>query len=184
MPYYREAFRVADLEFIFLRLPGRGGPADLPDEIAGFGVARNLWNMGKREEALEKLKYFPLRTFWPESAFALGEIYWQQGRHGDALGEWKNAAELNRKRKPFPPLDYPFDVAPSMDDIYHKLDAEAKSLDNSTKPADIARRVAALLRLDRQEEAINALRVAPADAPELDSFRNALCFIDRGHAEK
>ena len=60
------------------------------------------------------------------------------------------------------------------DEIYKKLDAEAKGLEHSTTPADVARRVALLLRLNRQKEAVSTLKAAPADAPELAPFRTAL----------
>jgi tetratricopeptide (TPR) repeat protein len=186
--FYDEAFRAADLEFIFLRLPGRGGPSNMPYQVAEFGVARCLWNAGKTEQAVRKLENGRLKTaypdkayimeriyeWWPEAAYAAGEMYWHAQQYEQALGMWVKAANLNRMRKPFPPLEYPFDVAPSMDEIYQKLDAEVKSIADLTKPADIARRVALLLRLGRQEEAVNALRAALADASELVLFRTAL----------
>ncbi len=183
--YYDEAFHAADLEFIFLRLPGRGGPPAMPYQVAEFGVLRCLWNMGELEQASKALENCWVKVrgsvfisgicrSWPEAAFAAGEIHWQQGRQRHALGAWRDAARLNRMRKPFPPLEYPIDVAPSMDEIYQKLDVEAKSLADSTKPADIARRVALLLRLNRQEAAVSALQAAPGDAPELAVFREAL----------
>ncbi len=174
LPYYEEAFRATDLEFIFLRLPGRGGRADLPCDVAGFGVARCLWNLGKAEPALKKCQDNMLRMCWPEFVFAVGEMYWKEGQYEAALHEWTKAASLNETRNPFPPLEYPFDVAPSMDEIYKKLDAEAKPLAGSTKPSDIARRIALLLRMNRQEEAIKALKTIPAEAPELATFRAAL----------
>ncbi len=174
MPYYREAFRANDLEFIYLRLPGRGGWPDVPDEAARFGLARCLWNGGKKESALTILQHPPRWRYWPETAWAMGEIYWQHGQYMTAINLWQDAARLNRERKPFPPLEYPFDVASSMDDICQELFAEAKSLAGSKKPADIARRVALLLRLNWRGDAVDALKAAPADAPELAVFRNAL----------
>ncbi len=186
--YYDEAFRAADLEFVFLRLPGRGGPPDMPYQVAEFGVTRCLWNAGKTDQALKKLENGRLKTaypdapyimekgyeFWPEAAYSAGEMYWQAHQFEQALHMWTRAAEMNKTRKPFPPLEYPFDVASSMDEVYQKLDAEAKALADTAKPADVGHRVAALLRLDRQDEAVNALGAAPADAPELSVFRDAL----------
>jgi tetratricopeptide (TPR) repeat protein len=172
--YYEAAFRAADLDFIFLRLPGRGGPPGMPDEVADFGVARCLWNLGRTEEALKRLEDNTLQRYWPEFMHALGEMHWQRGDCDKAADDWRKAGRMNRERKPFPPLEYPFDVPPSLDEIRQGLDAEVKSLAGSAKPADIARRIALLLRLDRREEAVNALKAAPADAPELAMFRAAL----------
>jgi tetratricopeptide (TPR) repeat protein/O-antigen ligase len=174
MPYYREAFHANDLEFIYLRLPGRGGWAEVPDEVAEFGLARCLWNAGKTESALKILQHPPRWRYWPETAWAMGEIYWQQGQYMTAINLWEDAVRLNRERKPFPPLEYPFDVSPSMDDICQKLFAEAKSLSGAKKPVDIARRIALLLRLDWRGEVVDALKGAPEDAPELAVFRDAL----------
>jgi O-antigen ligase len=179
LPYYEEAFDAADLEFIFLRMPGRGGRADLPCEVAGFGVARCLWNAGQTEPALKRLQDNSLRTCWPECAYAAAEIYWQQGQYDTALKAWNDAARLNRERKPFPPLEYPFDVAPSMDDIYQKLDAEAQALAGSAAPSDIARRAAALLRLGLREEALAAVQAGPTDAPDLAKLRAVLLSVER-----
>ena len=174
LPYYREVLRAADLDFLFMRLPGRGGPPNMPGYIAGFGAVRCLWNEGKTDLAMKKLGNNWLSVVWPESAYAAGEMHWQQGYYGDALESWKDAARLNRERKPFPPLEYPLEVPPSMDDLYRALDAEAQALAASTVPADIARRAALLLRLDRREEAVAALKEAPADAQELVPLRDAL----------
>ena len=174
LPYYREALRAADLDFLFMRLPGRGGPPNLPGFITGFGVVRCLWNEGKTDLAMKKLGNNWLWMVWPESAYAAGEMHWQQGHYGDALESWKDAARLNRERKPFPPLEYPFEVPPSMDDLYRTLDAEAQALAASTVPTDIARRAALLLRLGRRDEAVEALKAAPAGAPELGPLRDAL----------
>lgn len=174
MPFYMEAFHAADLEFVFLRLPGRGGPSVMPADVARFGAARCLWNAGAADAALQQLETGWLTLFWPEAAYAAGEMRWQHGDCEAALKHWKNADASNRQRKPFPPLEYPFDVAPSMDELYRTLDAEAQALTSSTDPADVARRVALLLRLNRREEAAAALQAAPAGAPELTRLRDAL----------
>jgi tetratricopeptide (TPR) repeat protein len=173
-PYFAEAFRAADLDFIFMRLPGRGGPSGLPGEVAGFGLVRCLWNSGRKEEAMKQLNGLELPILWPEAAYAAAEMFWRQDQYEDALNAWKDSARLNLERGPWPPLEYPFDVALSMDEIYQMLDSEAQSLAGSTQPADIARRAAALLRLGRREEAVDALKAAPANASELVSLRKGL----------